>query len=422
MSQKHRPSQTPPPPITDPDEVAAIADEIAEHGLMAFDIEFVSADRLIPELALIQVGWGQPESPRVAAIDCLAVDATPLLELVASPDVTAVLHSARQDLGLLAVRHGITAQSMWDSQIAAAFAGIGDQIGYGRMIEQLLGVTLDKGAQFTDWLKRPLSAKQLRYALDDVRYLVPAWFELRRRLVELGRLDWVREESQRLADSVGPLPDSAEAYREVKGWRGLRGRALGSLQALAAWRQDQAVASNKPLSWIVPDRSMIELCRAGAATERAIRSVRGIGDGIARRHGQAIIEAIAAGAANKPPPAEVETKPRRSARAQVWAAILANLVAARSTAAGIAPRFVATRAEAEILAAWFDRNPDGDPDRDGLDIDLLKGWRRQLAGDAALAWLRGEIAIRMDSGPAGLDFIDTIWRESDDRDDGDHGW
>lgn len=378
--------------IRDPAQVAAIAQEITLHGSMCFDIEFVSEGRLIPELSLLQVSWGRVDSPHVAAIDFLAVGLggiAPIFELIGRADIETVAHSARQDLGLLAVRYGVSASTFWDTQIAAAFVGMGEQMSYARLVQELAGARIDKAQQFTAWLTRPLSPEQLRYALDDVRYLPRVWAALRYRLGDLGRLSWVREESARLAACVGPLGPPEEAYKDIKGWRSLSGPALGSLRALAAWRQRQAVAENKPYSWIVSDRAMLDLCRTGASEARALRAVRGVGEGTVRRYGKDMLEALSAGAGAPPPDTLEPVKSALSSRGQVWASILTNLIQARCMDASIAPRFIAARSDAEALADWFDR---GDRSCEPP-IDLLKGWRRELAGEDALAWLRGDSAI-----------------------------
>ena len=355
---------------------------------MVFDIEFVSEGRYIPELSLLQVAWGDADAPEIALIDCLAADPAPLLELIAGERVEVVAHSARQDLGLLAARHGIVARAFWDTQIAAAFLGIGEQIGYGRLVAQSLGVTIDKGAQFTAWLDRPLSERQLRYAADDVRYLPRIWAALRADLEVRGRLSWVREESDRLAAGAMPYGPADEAYLEIKGGRGLRGRALALLRALAAWRQNHALAENKPLSWVLPEPAMIELCKRGPRDLSDVRAVRGIGEGTVRRYGADILAVLTAAARQKPPPALPPPAPL-AARAQILAPMLAALIQSLAAGAGIAPRFVGTRADAEALAAWWGAGAGGaEPG-----IALLGGWRRELAGEAVLAWLRGERAI-----------------------------
>lgn len=388
--------------ITDPAAIAAIAADIARTGAMVFDLEFSSEDRFIPELSLMQVAWGDdPGSPNIALIDCVPGPPTPLFELIGREDISVVIHSARQDLGLLAVRYGVRARSLWDSQIAAAFVGIGEHVSYAKLIDELCGVSLDKSAQFTAWLERPLSSRQLAYAVADVRYLPAAWAELKKRLEARGRLDWVREESERLAASTVPLGPPEEAYRDVKCARGLTAKALGSLRALAGWRQRQALAENKPLSWIVPDPAMVELCRAGAKSERALRAVRGVGEGTVRRYGAAIMDQIAQGARTPVPETVLPARPALSQRGQILAAVVVALVQARCLEEDIAPRFVATRSDAEALVTWFESGAAGEPE-----IELMRGWRRTLAGDLVLAWLRGERALIATSAPAGLAVVE----------------
>lgn len=386
--------------VTEGGRVGEIAGEIREAGVMYFDLEFVSEARFIPELALLQVSWGDAEEPSTAMVDCLAADPRPLFDVIEAAEVPVVAHAATQDLALLATRFGVRAQGFRDTQIAAAFVGVGDQIGYGNLIKELLAIKLDKGAQFTDWLKRPLSDKQLRYALADVLYLPRAWAELETRLSERGRLDWVDEESELLAASQTGLGPSEDAYKTVKGWRALDPRQLGALRALASWRQNLAVQKNKPLGWILPDKAMVELCRKRAKSDRDLRAVRGIGDGTVRRYGKLILEQLRDGAAD-PIEREGEGPPTQlSPRGQVWAAVVANLIQSRCIDEGIAPRFGGTRSDAEALVGWFEAGADPAD----ADSPLLVGWRKEMLGDDLLAFLRGEKAVvaSADGAPLGL--------------------
>ena len=176
----------PPDPIATPAEVAEVAAAVRRAGRLYFDLEFVSDGRYVPELALIQVAWGDPEHPQVVAVDPLAVDPAPLVALVADPAVETVLHAGQGDLSLLATRAGVEGRAIVDTQLAAALLGLGDQLGYAALVELLLGVVLDKSHQFTAWTRRPLDPEQLRYALDDVRYLPAVWAELAARLEARG--------------------------------------------------------------------------------------------------------------------------------------------------------------------------------------------------------------------------------------------
>jgi ribonuclease D len=379
-----------PPLIDDDGAVRALAARIAAAGRMVFDLEFASEGRFLPELSLLQVAWGDPHAPEVAIVDCLAADPRPILALVASDAVETAAHAARQDLGLLAARFDVHARAFWDTQIAAAFAGMAEQIGYGKLVQALLGVELDKAAQYTAWLERPLSPMQHRYAVDDVRYLVRVWALLRERLERLGRLDWVGEESQRLASVAMPYGPAEDAHLGIKGRGKLDGHGRARLRALAAWRQQRALAENLPLSWVLPEQAMVELSRRGASSVRELRAVAGIGGGIVQRHGDAILHCLAEARDAPPPPPEPET-PELDARAQMRAAVVHALIQARAEQVGIPARFVGTRADAEALVAWHA----------GLvpaviaetELPLLSGWRRALAGAPALAWLRGELAV-----------------------------
>jgi ribonuclease D len=385
------------PVVTDPAVVAELAATLRAAGAFLLDLEFVSESRYVPEICLAQIAWGDPENPEVAALDPLAADLRPVLELVADPAVETVFHAAQADLALLSQRFGIAGHNVYDTQIAAAFLGLGDQIGYASLVASLLDVELDKGAQFTDWCRRPLSAEQLRYALDDVRYLAAIWPRLRRRLEEAGRLAWVEEETERLASASASRLPPEETYQKVKGWNRLRGPDLGALQALAAWRERTALAENKPPSWILQDRSMIEVARRAPADTAALASIRGVKDGSVRRYGREVLEAVRQGRSRRP-----ESGPRARPlpdKAKGWAVLLSGLVTARAKEAGVAPRFVAARDDVERLVRWW---LEGDRDRES-DQPVLAGWRRELVGEALLAWLRGQTAIAIDeSSDAGI--------------------
>ncbi|MSQ42515.1 MAG: hypothetical protein EXR65_05725 [Dehalococcoidia bacterium] len=378
--------------LTAPAQVAALARRLRDAGRFAIDLEFVPEDRYAPELALVQVGWGDARSPEVAAIDPLAVDPRPVLELIGVDGVVTIAHSAQGDLAVVSAL-GISAQGLRDTQIAAAFLGFGDQIGYGPLVQQLLGVHLSKQQQFTEWLRRPLSDAQLAYALDDVRYLPALWARLSEQLEHRGRLRWVDEECARLAGSVRPaVPE--EAYRRIKGGTGLGRSALGALRALAAWRQGEAQRANLPPSRVVPDHSLLALARSGAHDREGLLDVRGVTEGLVRRYGAPMLAALREGVEHQPPP-----EPRRQppdARAEAWAAVLQGLVRSRATAAEVAARFVATRDELDALAEWWLQGDHASPPP----IPLLEGWRRELVGAAALEWLAGTATLSADPDSA----------------------
>ncbi|MEM7048013.1 MAG: HRDC domain-containing protein [Acidobacteriota bacterium] len=372
--------------IGDASALEHLVDELRSVGRFAIDLEFVSESRYVPELCLVQVGWGEVEDPRVAAVDPLAVDVGSLAQLVADPAVEKVLHAGQADLALLGQRFAVRGRNVFDTQIAAAFVGVGDQIGYGPLVGRLLDLELDKGAQFTHWDRRPLAAEQLRYALDDVRYLPRLHRELVRRLEGRQRLAWVAEESKRLAETAATRPAPGDRFLKVKGWDRLRPPALGALRALAAWREEQALERNTPPQWILQDRVLLEIARRLPKSTRDLGAMRGIKDGLVRRHGSALVEILQSGAGN-PPSLPKRPKPL-SDRGKVWSAMASAIVQALARKAGVAPRFLAARDDLESLVRWYLSGNDVEPE-----IPLLQGWRRELAGAAVCDWLAGGSAI-----------------------------
>ena len=379
-----------PTPVTDAAEVASIAAEIARCGWFALDLEFMTEGRYVAELSLVQVGWGDHDTPTVAAIDPLRVDPRPVIDLVARDDVEVIIHSAQADLALIGAAFSVRATKVFDTQIAAAFLGMGEQIGYGALVERMAGVHLDKGAQYTEWSRRPLSEDQLRYALDDVRYLPAVWRQLKAQLVARGRDGWVQEECDLLADAWAERTPPEEMYRKVRGWNGLKRRSLGALRTVAAWREQEALRANRPPSWIMNDRSLLELARRPPRDAADLSAVRGLGEGTIQRYGKAILDAVERGVND--PPEDDPTPPRLPNLGQAWPAILSGIVQAKCREAEIAPRFVATRREMDDLIAWW---LTGDQSREP-DLPLLRGWRRELAGRDMVDWLRGETAVAVD--------------------------
>jgi ribonuclease D len=385
-----------PPPVTDLAEVEDIADAIADAGSFCLDLEFMTEGRYVPELSLLQVSWGDIEDPTVSAIDPLAVDVEAIVELVEAPDIETIVHSAQADLALLGGKFDARAEHLVDTQVAAAFLGMGDQIGYGPLVQRVTGIELDKGAQFTEWSQRPLSLEQLSYALDDVRYLPRIWRHLRADLEARDRLDWVDDECNRLADVWAQRPDPEEIYMRIRGWNALKPSSLGALRAVAAWRERESLHHNRPPSWLMNDRTMLELCRRPPRHERDINEVRGMGNGTAQRYGRDLIKLMHDGSDN-PPPAPPKA-PRLPKVGQAWPAIISGIVQTRCREVEVAPRFVATRSDTDdVISWWLVGDHDSEPD-----IPLLTGWRRELAGQDVLDWLAGRTTIAVDDSEAGV--------------------
>ncbi|HUS27905.1 MAG TPA: HRDC domain-containing protein [Kofleriaceae bacterium] len=394
--------------VTEPADVAAIAAELSRAPLVAFDLEFLSQDRLVPTLCLLQVSWlpanigldapaGQivAVEPPIRLIDPLAVDVRPVIEALAAHPLV-VAHAPRQDLGLLATRFKVSMPGIVDTQLMAAFTGIGDQVGLAALANELLGTSLGKDQQWTAWERRPLSDAQITYAAADVRYL-PALYAL---LAEkLGpRIAWVREESRAVLDDA--LAASAvtpeTAWENVGGARYLDAASHAALVAMAAWRQQTAIDMDRPLGQVLNEKTLVELAKSRPDTANEIRGIKGISP-IAKTRAQEIVDALAV-ARTAPAKPAAPRPPSRAAspRAQRWSELLLAIVQLVSDETGIAARLLGTRSDAEAFARTVDEH--------GLDaaksLPALSTWRREVLGQVWEGWLAGTVALRGDTETA----------------------
>ncbi|MCE9573352.1 MAG: HRDC domain-containing protein [Deltaproteobacteria bacterium] len=383
--------------VTEADEVAAITAAITAAGTMAIDLEFVSQDRFRPDLALVQVGWcpdGDPSQVEVRLLDPTAADVGPVIALCGGA-VEVIAHAPRQDLQILGTRYGLRARRVFDTQTAAAFANLGDQVGYARLVEALLGLRLGKEAQWTDWLRRPLAPDQLRYADADVRHLPALAHALRRSLAALGRAAWVVDECDAIAEVAHRAATLAteEAWREVAGARQLELSGRAAARRLAAWRIETAAQINQPVSWLLGDRALIDLARARPRDERGLKNIKL--PEAARRHVDALLGVIAQAADDGPEGLEVAVVTVAGGpRAQVWEEVIVALVQAASEDSGIPARYLATRGDAADVARALDARTDRAWDQ--VAHPLFTGWRREVVGGAILAWMSGQAMLAAD--------------------------
>jgi ribonuclease D len=359
-------------------EVQELALRLAAAGRFALDLEFLSANRYIPEIALVQVAWGDPAAPEAAAVDPLEADLAPLLALVAAPEVETILHAGQGDLALLADRFGTAAAGVLDSQIGAVFAGLGESVGYARLVGELLGVEVDKELQFTNWLERPLSERKLRYALDDVRYLLPAWSCLEQQLDAAGRLGWVREDSARLAAGAAVRLPPAEAYRKTGSWQRLNGPQLGALAALAEWRERTALESNKPPSWVLKENTLVTLARR---LPRRLAEVLAAGAPAERKQldrlAPLLLELVAQG---REQPIQPPARSPLGAQLLSAKAELEERLAEASRRLELPAHRLAPKGEIEeLVRRWAAGDPESEPR-----LGLLTGWRREALGQELL--------------------------------------
>jgi ribonuclease D len=361
-------------PITDSPEGASrlreLAAEMAAAPVVGLDTEFLRERTYRAQLCLLQLA-----TP--ARCECVDPLGSPDLGLL-RPALTAqtplkIMHAARQDLEVLWPLFGAVAP-VFDTQVAAGLTGLPAQVGYGELVNRLLGVELDKSHTRTDWSRRPLSPAQLTYALDDVRYLAPLRERLLEQLDKLGRLVWLAEEMQPLASQDSLFVDPERAHERLKGLSELDPDRQRLAQRLAAWRERRAADRNRPRSWILEDTGLRAIVTRVPRDLAALRDLAELTPGFLENSGADILRVVLE--AQMPPslpPLAGRTRPDPVVTDCVkkLAAITRDVAAALA----LSPEILATRREMELLA------------RGEREVSLLRGWRRRVIGEALLAAL-----------------------------------
>jgi ribonuclease D len=375
------------PLITRSDELSKLVDRLAKHPFIAVDTEFMRENTYWPELCLLQVA----SSEEAAAIDPQGdIDLSPILELmVENKDVLKVFHAGGQDLEIVHKLTGKVPNPLFDTQIAAMALGHGEQIGYSNLIESLLGHSLDKGARFTDWSRRPLDKRQIDYAIADVTHLATIFPRMVDKLRKNGRGAWLDEEMERLADPSSFAFDAQDAWKRLK----LPSRnpaVLGRLKALAAWRENEARGKNLPRGRIIKDDTLGELAIHPPKNQDELGQVRGLSSGWRTNDiGGRLMSALAA--ARPLEPHELpDREPRRPGLTKEGALVsdlLKLLLKIRSKEAGVAPRLIARADELEALAAGVRKN-----------LSILSGWRWEEFGRDAVDLVEGRIGFAIENG------------------------
>lgn len=370
--------------ITDSEGLADLCERLRHGEWIGMDTEFIRERTYYPQLCLIQVS-----GPGVlATVDPLAdLDLSPLDALLVDTSITKVLHASRQDFEVLSQARGLIPGPVFDTQIAAALAGYGDQPGYAKLVEAMLGVALAKGHTRTDWSQRPLAPAQIDYAIDDVRYLGEVHHRLREQLVSKDRLGWLREDFAALADPGLYKVEPEDAWRKVKGAGRLRKDRQGALRALAAWRERAAQTADRPRGWIIKDDLLVELVHARPSDAAALAAIRGLGDGLLRRSSDEILACLAQGA-----PADAAPTPAPlSATEDDLLNLLQVATRLRARELGVSPQSLATRRD---LTAKLRGEAGG-----GLD----QGWRRAALGELLDDVIAGRRIVR--NGPSGPELV-----------------
>lgn len=348
-------------------ELRALCQRFSGSAWLALDTEFMRTDTFYARLCLIQIACDQG----VACIDPLALteaELGPLRELLYDPATVKVLHAAHQDLEILHDLYQIVPQPVFDTQLAAAMLGLGEQMGYAALVAQQQGVQLAKAHTRTDWAQRPLRTEQLDYAADDVRYLGPVYHKLRTALRDKGWLDWYQEDAAALSRPARYINEPDEAWRRVGLAHTLSGAELAVLRALAAWRERRAQNANRPRKWIMDDALLLGLARAQPATLAELGAL-GVGARSVERHGAELLKLIEEARRLAPEQWPAAAPPARlDIRQQARLDKLLALVTARAQQHGLNPAYVASRKYLRQMVLGEDQ---------GL---LRSGWRGALMG------------------------------------------
>jgi len=368
--------------ITDTQALSEFCLRVRTADYITVDTEFMREKTYWPILCLVQIA-GPDEAD---CIDALAdgIDLTPLYDLMADDSILKVFHAARQDLEIFFHQAGQVPHPVFDTQVAAMVCGFGDSVGYEALITELVKARIDKGSRFTDWTLRPLSERQIDYALADVTHLRPAYEKLAAMLHDNERESWLEEEMAVLESPDTYNGNPSEAYRRIKA-RNTTARMLAVLRELAAWRESEAQRRDVPRNRVLRDESLVEIAHHTPKSADQLARTRGLGDKLAHgNYGQHILEAIKKGQAlpdnECPKPVRKQKLPKGLGPVTDLLKVLLKMKSEDSDVAG---KLLASAADIELIAAFGE----------DADVRAMKGWRRDVFGDHALKLRAGEMSL-----------------------------
>jgi len=372
--------------ISTTEGLAGICRTLANAEFVTVDTEFMRESTYWPKLCLVQIAGPDAE----AVIDPLAagIDLKPFFDLMRDTNVIKVFHAARQDVEIVHNLAGIIPLPIFDTQIAAMVCGFGEAVSYGALVKRFLRRNLDKSSRFTDWSRRPLSEKQLHYALGDVTYLRDIYLKLKERLESTNRASWLDEEMAQLTNPKNYATAPEDAWRRLK----LRARSPSELAVMievAAWRERAAQMQNVPRSRVIKDDAIYDVASQAPTSAEELGRLRSVHDGFARSaRGRELIEAVRRGRAmpeqDMPQLDIAEPLPPTAAAVADLLRVLLKSVSARFD---VAAKLIATSDDLDRIAL-----------DDAADVAALKGWRRELFGADALALKAGKVALAVERG------------------------
>jgi ribonuclease D len=374
---------------------AELAELARTQGRLGLDTEFVSERRYRPLLCLVQVVVGD----RIEILDPLGdLDPSPLAEVLADPAIEVVVHAGRQDIALLRRTWATDLTNVFDTQVAAGFAGYGAQSGYDSLVRSLLGESATGAEGFSRWDRRPLTDDQIEYARADVEHLLPMADALQERLRESGRLEWAREECRALERSTDER-SAFDLYARLP-----RVRRLGKAQravaiTLVEWREALAREIDRPPSSILPDHVLVEVARRRPDSRRAFEEVRGMPGQTMQRWHKEMLEAVERGKSAEPPSDLPDVEPGEPADAPLISLGQA-LVRQRAMDERVAVDLISTQSDVAAVVTALRRG------RRDADVRTLTGWRRELVGNELIELLSGERSVRVVDGRLVVDPAD----------------
>lgn len=370
--------------ISTNEDLVAFCRRARTYAVVAVDTEFLRERTYYAKLCLVQVAT--PDE--CVAIDPLAIDdLTPLAELMADVNTLKVFHACSQDMEVLDHTLGVLPTPIFDTQVAAGFLGERSQVSYNGLVHAFCNVTLPKTESLTDWSRRPLSPKQIEYALDDVRYLIQAYPVIADKLRALGRTAWVRDEIRVLTSPEHYHTDPRQAFKRVKRISSCTRRQLGVARELAAWREQRAEARDVPRKWIMSDEVLLALCKAAPKTVDGFRRMRGT-EQLSERDVQVALDAIARGLRcpqeNLPSMGRAHHTPTPEQESVID--LMYALIRLVSDRSGVATSLIISR---DGLLSYID-HPERSP--------LREGWRFELVGTLIDDLLQGNIGLTVKDG------------------------
>ena len=361
-------------PIVDtPERLDSFFQEMESVSVMAIDTEFLRVKTYYPRFCLMQICSGQD----VYCVDPLAFDlgSGPLGKILCAPDRTTVFHAARQDIEVLFQCFGDVPPRIFDTQVAAAMAGLGDQIGYANLVEIVTGRTLPKAHTRTDWCQRPLTQEQVEYAVDDVRYLETVYEDLGSKLEKLGRLSWVFEECQPLSDVELYRSDPDLAYQRIGHGEKLKPVAQNVLKELASWREHTAQLKDLPRNWVVKDNLLAQIAQSLPDNLDKLAEIEGVSDKFVHRHGERITDLVRDALRGGDQSAIWHRKAPLNAEQRVLQKRILDHLQRIAKDTVISQGLLGSRQEVAKLV------------RGNREVSLLRGWRAELLGSELEALL-----------------------------------